>query len=158
MASFALLAIKVSPADQRRSTAERLLANCDPLCRMTVLEELANDAFSRVGEREPVWLANQGLVALEMLVAESDRLPEDYTERTLNSASALVGKLTPEHLVPPREAEPQNVKHIVTRWRAWLERFGELPVFKQAGKRARGEARVGTPPRNGLALQADRAR
>lgn len=130
-ADLARLAIRTSPAGKRREATRRLLLRSDPLCRARLLEDLADDAYMRMDRREPVWLAEHCLGALDALMAVKDRWPENYGDRTLCAASGLVRKLTPEVILPLREAKVKNLKRIVTGWREWLQRFRKLPVFRK---------------------------
>ena len=85
----------------------------------------------RLANGESVWLAEQGLAALEMMASEEDRWPENYTQRVLNVTSGLVDMLTPEDVLRVERPKIEDLQSVVTRWRAWLERFRKLPVFNR---------------------------
>ena len=131
LAGLAALSTETTPAGQRRETAERFLASSDPLTRASLLRHLSKDAYVRLANGEPVWLAEQGLAALEMMASEEDRWPENYTQRVLNVTSGLVDMLTPEDVLRVERPKIEDLQSVVTRWRAWLERFRKLPVFNR---------------------------
>ena len=137
LVNMARLLVEISPDAARRQTSERVISSCDPFCAMMILHHLVDDAFARVGEGEPVWLAEQGLAVLERLRSRRDGLTEGELTRALNLATIIAASLSPEQLLVLGDTEPQGLERACETWRAWLERFKKLPVFRQVRRPSR---------------------